>query len=153
MQLKVIVIRVIGWREWEFGRQLSFDPPGWSSGNKPVPHALAADIITSISRLYPLDSHPNLSSHNTIFIALLMFVCIFSQVTIEGDFSSLKLILTDNRNRMNHETLEDMYIISQAKLDLFKLRIQYSISEDLHDYYILYVHFLLWLPFVLVWIF
>lgn len=35
----------------------------------------------------------------------------FIQVTIERAFSSLKLILADNRNRLNHNTLENILIV------------------------------------------
>ncbi|KAI8116039.1 hypothetical protein CVS40_11832 [Lucilia cuprina] len=34
-----------------------------------------------------------------------------TQVTIERAFSSLKLIMTDNRNRMKHETLENILLV------------------------------------------
>ncbi|KAH8234085.1 hypothetical protein KR038_001291, partial [Drosophila bunnanda] len=32
-------------------------------------------------------------------------------VTIERAFSSLKLILADNRNRLNHDTLENILLV------------------------------------------
>ncbi|XP_046868368.1 uncharacterized protein LOC124460831 [Drosophila willistoni] len=34
-----------------------------------------------------------------------------TQVTIERAFSSLKLVLSDNRNRLSHETLENILLV------------------------------------------
>ncbi|XP_043867344.1 uncharacterized protein LOC122757843 [Drosophila mojavensis] len=34
-----------------------------------------------------------------------------TQVTIERAFSSLKLVLADNRNRLNHDTLENILLV------------------------------------------
>ncbi|XP_053968436.1 uncharacterized protein LOC128869858 [Anastrepha ludens] len=54
-----------------------------------------------------------------------------TQVTIERAFSSLKLILTDNRNRLGQDMLEDILIVKLNPMYLDKAVNELSLFEDM----------------------
>ncbi|XP_073829183.1 uncharacterized protein [Musca autumnalis] len=53
-----------------------------------------------------------------------------TQVTVERAFSTLKLILTDSRNRMNHETLEDILLVKLNSAFINEAINKLSLFED-----------------------